>query len=86
MHPTMTVRHLHLSLQAAAEGPCHLSWRIDEGYLRISRWCVRGDPFTLGLWGPGDLVILALVTISPIHRHALCLARVEEAHSTHEER
>jgi CRP-like cAMP-binding protein len=86
MLPTITARHLHLSLQAGAEVPCHLSWRINEGYLRISSWCDRGEPFTLGLWGSGDLVIPALVTLSPIHLHSLSLARVEEAHPSHEQR
>jgi hypothetical protein len=39
----MTPRHRHLSLQAVADAPCHLSWRIDGGYLRISSWCDRGE-------------------------------------------
>jgi len=86
MQPTMTARHLHLSLQAGADVPRHRSWRIDEGCLLISSWSDRGDPFTLGLWGPGELVIPSLVTQAPMHLHALSSARVEEAYPSDLER
>jgi len=86
MQPTMAARHLHLSLHAGADVPGHLSWRIDEGYLLISSWSDRGDPFTLGLWGPGELVIPSLVTQAPMHLHALSTAQVEEAYPSDLER
>lgn len=86
MHSTMTARDLHLSLQAGADVPCHLSWRIEDGYLRISSSNDRGDPFTLGLWGPGELVIPSLVTLSPMRLHALSAAQVEEVHPSQEQR
>lgn len=66
MAPIMTARDLHLSLQAGANVPCHLSWRIEDGVLRIISSNDRGDPFSLGLWGPGELVIPSLVTLSPM--------------------
>lgn len=86
MQTTMTARHLHLSLQAGADVPGHLCWQIDEGYLLISSWSDRGDPFTLGLWGPGELVIPSLVTQAPMQLHALSSARVEEVHPSAGER
>lgn len=86
MQPAMTARPLHLALQAGADVPVHLSWRIDEGYLLISSWSDRGDPFTLGLWGPGELVIPSLVTQASMHLHALSTARVEEAKPSDGER
>jgi hypothetical protein len=70
MSPTMTARDLNLCLQAGADVPCHRSWRIEDGYLRISSFNHRGDPFTL----------------SPVRLHALSAAQVEEAHPTPEER
>lgn len=86
MPATMTARSLHFSLNPGADVPAHLSWRIDEGYLRLCSWSDRGDPFTLGVWGPGDLVIPALVTLSPVHLQALSAARVEEANPSREQR
>lgn len=86
MCATMTARHLHLRLNAGADVPAHLSWRIEEGYLRLCSWSDRGDPFTLGVWGPGDLVMPALVTLSPVQLQALSAARVEEAHPSREQR
>lgn len=86
MPATMTARSLHFNLNAGADVPAHLSWRIDDGYLRLCSWSDRGDPFTLGVWGPGDLVIPSLVTLSPMHLQALSSARVEEAHPSRGER
>jgi hypothetical protein len=78
MHPTMTSRELHLSLQAAAAVPCNLNWRIEDGYLRVASWSEQGEPLTLGIWGPGELVIPSLIQVQPLHLLALSPARVVE--------
>lgn len=86
MNATMSARELHLSLQAAAAVPSTLNWRIEDGYLRLASWSDLGEPFTLGLWGPGDLVIPSLITIRPLQLLALSAARVEEMEPTPEQR
>lgn len=77
---------LQLSLQASASVPCHLCWRIDEGYLRLASWGERGEKVVLGVWGPGDLVMPALIPIQPLQLLALSNARVEEVEPSDQER
>lgn len=77
---------LQLSLQASASVPCHLCWRIDEGYLRLASWGERGEGITLGIWGPGDLVMPALIPIEPLQMLALSSSRVEEIEPSDQER
>jgi hypothetical protein len=86
MRPAMPARDLHLSLQAAATVPCNLNWRVEDGYLRVASWSGQGERFTLGLWGPGELVIPSLITEAPLQLLALSQARVEEATPNSEER
>jgi hypothetical protein len=62
----MTARDLHLSLQAGAAVPSNLNWRIEDGYLRVTSLSDQGDCCTFGLWGPGELVIPALITVAPL--------------------
>lgn len=82
----MTARQLHLTLQAAARLPSNFSWRIDEGYLRVASWSDRGETLTLGLWGPGDLVMPSLIAMEPIQLLSLSAGLVEEVVPTAEER
>jgi len=77
---------LQLSLQASASVPCHLNWRIEEGYLRLASWGDQGENVTLGIWGPGDLVMPALIPIKPLQLLALSNARVEEVDPSEEDR
>ena len=86
MYPTMTARDLHLSLQPAAAVLSNLNWRVEDGYLRVVSWNDQGERFTLGLWGPGELVIPSLITLAPLQLLALSPARVEEATPSAEER
>ena len=86
MHTTMMPGPLQLSLQASAAVPCHLNWRIEEGYLRIASWGDQGESFTLAVWGPGDLVMPGLVPIAPLQMLALSSARVEEVQPSEEKR
>lgn len=82
----MNARDLHLSLQAGASVPVNLNWRIEEGYLRLTSWSEQGESCTLGVWGPGDLVLPALIRIAPLHLLALSPARVEEMDPSSEQR
>lgn len=77
---------LHLHLQAAASVPCHLSWRIEEGYVRLASWGEQGEKLTLGIWGPGDLVMPDLIPLQPLQLLALSTSRVEEIQPSEEER
>ena len=45
---------------------CHLGWRIEDGYLRMTSWSDQAETITLGLWGPGDLVIPSLIELEPV--------------------
>jgi CRP-like cAMP-binding protein len=58
--------------------PCNLSWRIEDGYLRVASWGDQGESVTLGLWGPGDLVIPPLMVFDPLQLSALSTIRLVE--------
>lgn len=79
MKSVMTSRQLELSLHPGSTVPCHLSWQIEQGYLLVASWSEQGESFTLGLWGPGDLVIPSLMACSPVQLVALSPARIREA-------
>jgi len=51
------------SLGSGQSLPCHLSWRIAE-------------TITLGIWGPGDLVIPSLIGLEPIELISLSPVQV----------
>jgi|LakMenEpi03Aug12_release.lakeMendotaPanAssembly.Ray.scaffolds.fasta_scaffold23446_5 biotin operon repressor len=86
MPTAMTARDLHLSLQAGAAVPSNLNWRIEDGYLRVTSWSDQGEACTFGLWGPGELVIPALITVAPLQLLALSSTRIEERNPSPEER
>ncbi len=86
MKSVMTSRHLELSLHPGSTVPCNLSWRIENGYLQVASWSEQGESFTLGIWGPGDLVIPPLMGFSPLQLVALSTARLLEANPNAEER
>jgi CRP-like cAMP-binding protein len=79
MKSVMTSRLLELSLHPGSTVPCNLSWRIEHGYLHVASWSEQGESFTLGIWGPGDLVIPPLMAFSPLRLVALSAARIQEA-------
>ena len=78
MVAVMTPRHLELSLHSGSSVPSNLSWRIADGYLRAASWAQHGESFTLGIWGPGDLVIPPLMGIDPLQLWALSAIRLVE--------
>lgn len=86
MSPIMTARHLQLSLQAAATVPCSLSWLIEDGYLRLASWSDQGELFTLGLWGPGELLIPSLISLAPNQLLTLSPVRLDEIVPSAEQR
>ena len=85
MPSLMSDRSLRLSLRAGQSLPCNVAWRIDDGYLRVVSWGEQVDPLTLGIWGPGDLVIPALIGVEPIELLSLSAVQVEEVRPTAEE-
>lgn len=71
-------RWLRLSLRAGEALPNHLSWRIQKGYVWLARWGAGGDPLTLSVWGPGEVVIPELITLSGMELRSLSPVMVEE--------
>ncbi len=82
----MSPRHLELSLHSGSSVPCNLTWRIEEGYLRAASWGQHGESITLGLWGPGDLVIPTLIAVDPLQLLALSSIRLVEVSPSGEDR
>lgn len=78
MATIMTARQLQLSLQPGASVPCNLSWRVEDGYLRMVTVNEQAESCTLAIWGPGDLVIPSLITLSPLRLLSLSDAKVQE--------
>ena len=65
----MSDRSLRLKLGAGESLPGNVCWRIDDGFLRLARWSGQSDePLTLGIWGPGDLVVPALIGVESVSR------------------
>lgn len=82
----MAERMLRLHLRAGESLPRNVSWRIDDGFLRVASWADQADePLTLGLWGPGDLVIPALIGVDPLELLSLSAVQVEEVCPTAEQ-
>jgi hypothetical protein len=73
---------LRFSLGSGQSLPCHLGWRIEDGYLRMTNWSDQADTVTLGIWGPGDLVIPSLIGVNPVELVSLSAIQVVEAKAT----
>lgn len=78
MQATMSKRGLQLALEAGQSLPVHVCWRVGDGYLRAAGSTDQAEIFTLGIWGPGELVIPQLFTQQPMELRALSAARVLE--------
>ena len=82
----MSDRSLRLTLRAGESLPCNVCWHIDDGFLRVASWSDQADErHTLGIWGPGDLVIPALISVEPLELLSLSAVQVEEADPTPEQ-
>lgn len=74
----MAERSLQLALEAGQSLPILRCWRVNHGYLRAAGWTDRAEIFTLGIWGPGEIVMPELLHRQPAELRALSSARVEE--------
>ncbi|WP_457767271.1 Crp/Fnr family transcriptional regulator [Cyanobium sp. ULC082] len=66
-----------LALTAHELLPENRHWRLQEGYVRTVSWNPEGDTFTLGLWGPGDVVASSLSELRPFEFQCLTNVVVE---------
>lgn len=71
-------RWLRLSLRAGEALPNNFSWRIQKGYVWLARWGAGGEPLTLSVWGPGELVIPELIGLSGVELRSLSPVTVKE--------
>lgn len=78
MHSIMSERGLQLALEAGQSLPIHLCWRVNDGYLRATGRTELAEIFTLGIWGPGEIVMPELLTQQPVELRALSTATVHE--------
>jgi hypothetical protein len=78
MHAIMSERRLQLALEVGQALPVHTCWRVNDGYVRATGWSHRADVYTLGIWGPGDIVIPGLLSQKPMELRALSGANVHE--------
>lgn len=74
----MSERGLQRALEAGQSLPVHVCWRVNDGYLRATGWTDQREIFTLGIWGPGELVIPELLSQQPMELRALSAASVQE--------
>ena len=82
----MSDRLLRLQLGAGESLPRNVCWRIEDGFLRVASWTDHSrDLFTLGIWGPGDLVVPTLIGIEPVELLSLSAVQVEEVSPTPEQ-
>ncbi len=74
----MTQRDLRLYLSAGEVLPSSISWMLDDGYLWLSAWDEEESTTTLGLWGPGDIVIPSMFSDRHVQLRSLSAVKVEE--------
>lgn len=78
MHVVMPDRCLQLTLEAGQSLPIHLCWRVNNGYIRAIGHTDLAETYTLGIWGPGEIVMPHLLSLQPVELRALSRARVME--------
>ena len=78
MHSIMSERGLQLALEAGQSLPIHLCWRVNDGYLRATGRTELAEIFTLGIWGPGEIVMPELLSQQPVELRALSAATVHD--------
>lgn len=81
----MSNRQMRLNLRAGQSLPSEVCWRIDDGYLRLVSWSDQAEMLTLGIWGPGEVVIPSLVSMSPIELLSISAVQVEECQPSPQE-
>ena len=78
MQAIMSERRLQLALDIGQALPVHTCWRVNDGYVRATGLSHRADIYTLGIWGPGDIVIPELLSQKPMELRALSGVKVHE--------
>lgn len=78
----MSRRCLRLSLRAGESLPTDLPWRLERGYVWLSRVAPGGEFHTLGVWGPGELVIPGLTGLCGLELRSLSPVVVVEEELT----
>ena len=76
MLSVMPERGLRLALEVGQVLPINLCWRVNEGYLRATGKSDHAEAFTLGIWGPGEIVMPQLLSLQPVELRALSAASV----------
>jgi CRP-like cAMP-binding protein len=76
---------LRFTLGSGQSLPSHLCWRVEDGYVRMTNWSDQAEMITLGLWGPGDLVIPSLIGLEPIELVTLSPVQVVETKASLQE-
>lgn len=71
----MTQSEIHLDLSAGASLPTSTSWMLKDGHLRLSSGNEADGTTTLGICGPGDLVIPSMFSDRRVRLS--CLSRRE---------
>lgn len=79
-------RQLRLTLRAGECLPTNLCWLIDDGYLMLSGWQPLTEITTLGIWGPGSLVVPSRLAGGRLQLTSLSSVQVEEWVPSVEER
>ncbi len=74
----MSEHRLQLALEVGQALPVHTFWRVHDGVVRATGWSHRADVYTLGIWGPGDIVIPDLLSQKPMELRALSGVMVHE--------
>jgi CRP-like cAMP-binding protein len=78
MHSIMSKRGLHLALEVGQSLPMQFCWWVDSGYLRATGSTDQAEVFTLGIWGPGEILIPEILSQQPLELRALSAVRVHE--------
>lgn len=82
MQATMYERCLRLTLAPNQSIPTNICWHINNGYLRATSRSGQAETTTLGIWGPGDIVIPDLLTTQDVEQIGLSNAQVSEWRAT----
>lgn len=81
----MHERSLQLALAASQSIPTNICWYINDGYIIATSAGAISDTYTLGIWGPGEIIIPDLLTIQTVELRALSNALISELKATNNE-
>lgn len=86
MQFTMHERCLELTLGSNQSIPTNICWHINNGYLRATSRNSQAETYTLGIWGPGDIVIPDLLITPSVELRTLSNAKVSECRAAIDEK